>query len=53
MIPIEKYKKLLGNIAETLTDEEILQIRLEQYRFAEIALDMWIDENLSKKDEGC
>ncbi len=49
MLSFKEYKKKLGNIADTMSEDDILKLREEQYRFAEIALDIWISENLAKK----
>ena len=49
MLSIKKYRELLGDVANSMSDEEVEKLREEQYRFVEIALNIWIDENLSKK----
>ena len=48
MIPLNDYKKLLGSCAENMSDNEIRQIRKDQYQLADIALDAWFD--ICKKD---
>ncbi len=53
MLSFNEYKKKLGDIADTMSEDDILKLRAEQYRFAEIALDIWIAENIAKKvDKG-
>ena len=49
MLSFKEYKKKLGSIADTMSDDDILKLREEQYRFAEIALDIWIKRNLALK----
>ncbi len=41
MIPLPKFKELLGQEAHGLTDEEIEQIRDAQYQLAELAFGVW------------
>ena len=48
MIPLNDYNKLLGACADDIRDEEIRQIRKEQYKLADVALDAWFD--ICKKD---
>jgi hypothetical protein len=42
MIPIEEFKASLGDEAKNLTEEEILKLRENQDRMAEIFFSMWI-----------
>jgi hypothetical protein len=42
MIPLEEFKKSLGSIADTLTEEEILALREKLDRLADIVFDMWL-----------
>ncbi len=44
MITLSKYKELLGDEAQWLTDEEIEHIRDIQYRFAELAFEFWMSK---------
>ncbi|MDD3307918.1 MAG: hypothetical protein PHO29_12585 [Acetobacterium sp.] len=44
MISTEKFKELLGEDAEGITDEEIEEIRDAQYKFAQLAFDEWVQE---------
>lgn len=41
MINLPKFKELLGNEAQGLTDEEIERIRDAQYQFARLAFEKW------------
>lgn len=41
MIPLLEFKKLLGEYAKNLTDQEIEEIRHEQYKIAEMAFKAW------------
>ncbi len=49
MLSLKEYKMKLGDIADNMSDDEILKLQKEQYRFAEIAWDIWINRNLAKK----
>lgn len=55
MIPLAKFKILLGKYAENLTDSEVEQIRLDMYQLADTAFDIWVKEKQLKlkvaKDE--
>ncbi len=44
MISLPKFKELLGNEAQGLTDEEIERIRDAQYQFARLAFEKWARE---------
>lgn len=44
MIALAKYKQLLGNEGENLTDAEVEELRDAQYRMARIAFEMWSKE---------
>ncbi len=49
MISLPKFKELLGDEAQGLTDEEIERIRDAQYQFARLAFEKWAgDKNLIK-----
>ena len=41
MIPLVEFKKLLGNEAQNLSDEQIEIIRGEQYSLAQIIFEQW------------
>ena len=42
MIPLEEFKKSLGPIADTLSEEEILALREKLDCLADIVFDMWL-----------
>ena len=42
MIPLDKYKKLLGETGESMTDEEIKKVRDLQYQLVDILFDSWV-----------
>jgi hypothetical protein len=42
MIPLEKLKKSLGPLADSLSKEEILALREKLDRLADIVFDMWL-----------
>lgn len=44
MINLSKFKELLGNEAQDLTEEEIERIRDAQYQFARLAFEKWAVE---------
>ena len=44
MISLPKFKELLGDEAQDLTDEEIEHIRDAQYQFARLAFNKWAME---------
>lgn len=49
MISLLKYKELLGEEAQGLTDQEIESLRDAQYQFARLAFQEWlIKKNLVK-----
>ena len=48
MIPLQEYKDVLGPLADTLTEEEILKVRDNQDKMAEIFFNMWIKERNKK-----
>ncbi|MDD2495081.1 MAG: hypothetical protein PHE29_07815 [Tissierellia bacterium] len=50
MISLEKFKDLLGEEAQGLTDEEIEEIREAQYKFVQLAFDEWVREKGIKLD---
>jgi len=47
MISLEDFKKALGIEAEKLTEEQIIKLRDQQDREAEIYFNMWL-ENIQK-----
>lgn len=49
MIGLSEFKKLMGEEARGLTDEEIEKIRDAQYKFAELAFEFWQKEKLYPK----
>jgi|GEM_PF-3319218 len=48
MIPLSEFKRLLGDLADTMSEGEILELRRQQTMLANIAFDMWIEENNSR-----
>jgi len=44
MISLSKFKELLGDEAQGLTDVEIESIRDAQYQFARLAFEKWAKE---------
>ena len=42
MIPLEEFKKSLGPLADTLSEEEILALREKLDRLADIVFDSWL-----------
>ena len=46
---VSKYKKLLGEEAEGLSEDEIRQLRDAQYQFAKFALEQWLSGNTGLK----
>ena len=49
MISLEEYKKALGPLAQTLSEEEILKAREIQDKMAEILFYEWLKEIKNKK----
>jgi hypothetical protein len=45
MIPLPKFKELLGPEAIAMTDEEVGMARETIYQLVEIAFDFWQQEN--------
>lgn len=41
-VPFDKFKALLGNFADTLSDEEIEDLRIRQHHIADAIIDWWI-----------
>lgn len=50
MISLLKFKELLGEEAQGLTDKELESIRDAQYQFARLAFEKWTKEILSKNE---
>lgn len=48
MMSLIEYRKLLGQTAIGMTDEEVEQVRASQYQFADLLFDSWL-ESLEKK----
>ncbi len=44
MISLPKFKELLGEEAQGLSDEEVERIRDAQYQFARLAFEKWAME---------
>ena len=44
MISLSEFKKLLGDYGKNLTDQQIEEIRNEQYKVAEMAFKVWMRE---------
>lgn len=49
MIPLQEFKDALGGEAKELTEEQILKLRENQDRLAEIMFNMWLEEKGEKK----
>lgn len=49
MIPFSEYKELLGAEAEGMTDEQIKELRDDQYAFAQLAFDSWLKKKQQRK----
>lgn len=43
MIPLDKFKKLLGATGENMTDDEIKKVRDLQYQLVDLLFDSWVD----------
>ena len=50
MIPLDTFKQLLGPVAETLSEEEILKVRDDQERIADIIFDTWLRHRIKAKE---
>lgn len=48
MIELKEFKKLLGEEAENLTDEQIKQVYNIQDQLADIIFDMWLEKKVNK-----
>jgi hypothetical protein len=46
MIGLSKYKKLLGEDAKAMSDDDIRQLRDAQYQFAHLAFEKWKTERI-------
>ena len=44
MIPLPKFKELIGSDSTTMTDEEVKEVREAIYQLVEIAFDFWQQE---------
>ncbi len=44
MISLEEFKKALGNLANELSEEEILKVREQQDKMAEVLFSSWLAE---------
>jgi len=49
MIPLPKFKQILGDVAKNLSDEEIEKIRDAQRDLAEVVFEQWFKEKHNKK----
>ena len=50
MISLEEFKKSLGKTAEKLTEEQILALRENQDKMAEIFFSIWLN-SVKKKEK--
>jgi hypothetical protein len=50
MISLEEFKKSLGKTAETMTEEQILKLREQQDKMAEIYFDLWF-KKIERKEQ--
>lgn len=48
MVPLEEFKNALGDEAKQLTEEEILKLRDNMDKMADIFFDMWLEEKRKK-----
>ena len=46
MIALSKYKRLLGEDAKGMSDDEIRQLRDAQYRIAYLAFEKWKKDHI-------
>ncbi len=46
MIALSKYKKLLGEDAKAMSDDDVRQLRDAQYQFAHLAFEKWKKERV-------
>jgi len=51
MIPLDKFKKLLGTTGENMTDDEIKKVRDLQYQLVDLLFDSWVDSIEKKHKE--
>jgi hypothetical protein len=49
MISLEDFKALLGPLAATLTDEEIVELRTMEYQFADAVIEWWLRNGTSRR----
>ena len=49
MIALTEFKQALGNLAQEMTEEEILKLRDNQDRLAEILFSLWLEEMKKKQ----
>ncbi len=49
MISLKDFKKSLGNLNKELAEEQILELREQQDKMAEVFFTMWVDKNKQKK----
>lgn len=50
MTSIERARKLLGRLGETLTDEEVARYRDELAAFADVVFDWWLERRNAPPD---
>lgn len=53
MISLEKFKTLLGPLADTLTDEEVAQFRTTAYQLADAIFEWWLRNGTGRKADPC
>lgn len=51
MIPLQKFKDVLGEEGKDLTEEEILKLKDQMEKLAEVLFDMWLRE-INPKNKG-
>ena len=49
MLSIEQTRKILGDKAKDLTDEQLTEIRDGFYNLANVIFDKWMDDRKKKK----
>ena len=50
MISLEEFKKTLGDIKDKMSEKEILELRENQDKMAEIFVDMWLALAKARRD---
>jgi hypothetical protein len=48
MVELSEFKQKLGKLADDLTDEQIEQLKSDNYKLANILFDMWVERKAGK-----